>query len=327
MLVGADAAQPASDHDANSRAQRLGLLHVVRREHHGALLPGRRHVADDVPHQPPCCGVHARARLVQQDERRRAHQRDRQRQLSLVPAAEGHRHLVHVGTEGQALHHGVAILPQHGAADALDPPEELQVLPHRQPVQECVVLGAVAEQPPHLPLLHHDVVAAQPRLTARGQDRPRQHVERARLPRAVDAQEAEALAHRQGEAQAVHRDLGPALRGAVDLPEPDEADDAVARRAAGGKLRLLAHVLVDALALLVGAGGRTSDGGVQELAGRRGGRVREVVYQESQGEVARACQVQVHHVLARDVPAQEVQVDVQSELGALHTGQRRGANL
>mmetsp|Transcript_135610 Transcript_135610/g.421310 ORF Transcript_135610/g.421310 Transcript_135610/m.421310 type:complete len:212 (+) Transcript_135610:292-927(+) len=96
VLVGADALQAAADHDAYARAEGLRFLHVVRRQHDGALLPRRGDGGDRVPHEAARRGVNTRAGLVEEHQRRRAHQRDGERELPLVAAAERHGELVHM---------------------------------------------------------------------------------------------------------------------------------------------------------------------------------------------------------------------------------------
>lgn len=65
----------------------------------GSKQPLRRGVTS-----PPSPGVHARARLVQQQDRRPPDQRHRQRQLSLVSAAQRPRQLVLGGAEADGRH-------------------------------------------------------------------------------------------------------------------------------------------------------------------------------------------------------------------------------
>lgn len=82
MLCAAETGEPAVDHDGESGAQRLALLHAVRGEHDGAALPDGPQNA--LPQKAARGRVHAARRLVQENERRVADQRDCCRQLSFV---------------------------------------------------------------------------------------------------------------------------------------------------------------------------------------------------------------------------------------------------
>ena len=58
--------KPPAREDDDAVAQRVGLLHAVRGEHHGAAA---HLAADDVPREAPRRGVHAARRLVQELQR------------------------------------------------------------------------------------------------------------------------------------------------------------------------------------------------------------------------------------------------------------------
>lgn len=85
VLSGAHAAEAARDHDGDAGAEVLTLLHRVRRQDDGTASRVA-HVAQRGPDLAPGRRIHSRSRLVQQDDFRTRHQRDRQRQLPLVPA-------------------------------------------------------------------------------------------------------------------------------------------------------------------------------------------------------------------------------------------------
>lgn len=67
MLRAAVAGEPPIDHDGKLGAERLALLHAVRREHHRAALG--HDVQDARPQEPPSLGVHAARRLILNDKR------------------------------------------------------------------------------------------------------------------------------------------------------------------------------------------------------------------------------------------------------------------
>lgn len=84
MLRRSDALEAAVDHDGESRAERLALLHAVRGEHEGAA--GAARGPHGAPHLPLGGRVHARRRLVHEHEPRAPQQRHRRAQLALVPS-------------------------------------------------------------------------------------------------------------------------------------------------------------------------------------------------------------------------------------------------
>mmetsp|Transcript_70993 Transcript_70993/g.127846 ORF Transcript_70993/g.127846 Transcript_70993/m.127846 type:complete len:256 (-) Transcript_70993:291-1058(-) len=88
--------QLAVSHDAKSVRQGLSLLHGVRREQHGRRLPATLALGRNSCHcAGHCCPqraarrrVQAAARLVQDRQRRAAHQSDGRRELAFVPTAQ-----------------------------------------------------------------------------------------------------------------------------------------------------------------------------------------------------------------------------------------------
>jgi predicted kinase len=81
----------------------------------------------------------------------------------------------------------------------LDAREEGEVLADGQQLEQRVVLRAVADAPPDRGLLRADAQALDVRLAAGLADVPREHLQRRGLARAVDAEEAEALAWPRGD--------------------------------------------------------------------------------------------------------------------------------
>jgi hypothetical protein len=142
LLRAAQAAQAAADHDAYARAERRHLLHAVRREHDGALPALRGHARDYLPHEALCDGVHARARLVEEDDGRVADERDGHGQLALVAARQPPGQLAREGPQVELVQLGVHDARELRGGHALDARVQLQVLARGQEVQESVELRA-----------------------------------------------------------------------------------------------------------------------------------------------------------------------------------------
>lgn len=100
-LRGADGEDAARD-DGGARRQRVGLLHRVRRQQHGAA---RRHGRQRPPQHALRGRVHGRARLVEEQDRGVAEEGDGQAELALVAARELGRELAGVRGDAHAGHH------------------------------------------------------------------------------------------------------------------------------------------------------------------------------------------------------------------------------
>ena len=87
VLVRAEAAQAASDDHTDAGAEGLDLLHHVGGQH-DTTIPAPADARDDAPHEAPRHRVDPRARLVEEDDPRRADERDAYGELALVPARE-----------------------------------------------------------------------------------------------------------------------------------------------------------------------------------------------------------------------------------------------
>ncbi|SHV90723.1 Uncharacterised protein [Mycobacteroides abscessus subsp. abscessus] len=66
--------------------QLLGLLHVVRGQHHRDAVPAQ--AVDQLPHHQPRVRVHAGGRLVEKNQLWPAYERARQREALLLPARQ-----------------------------------------------------------------------------------------------------------------------------------------------------------------------------------------------------------------------------------------------
>ena len=96
MLKRAETLEFTAHHDTDAIAQRFALLHGVRREHDGA---SGGHGRDDVPHETSRLRIHACGRFVQEDDLWFTHERERDGQFTLVPAAV--RASLSIGVPGQ----------------------------------------------------------------------------------------------------------------------------------------------------------------------------------------------------------------------------------
>ena len=185
MLLAADAAHVAEAHDADARAEGLALLHRMAREDDGTVLPLAR---QDVPHTAARHRVHSTRRFVKEDYRRRADQRDGERELALVAARVGARGLIRMGRKRDLLEQLGNERARLMGWDALEPREHPQGLPPRHELEQRVELGTVAEPLAHLIELSHHVEAADARLAAAREDVAGQHGHRRSLSRAVGTQ-------------------------------------------------------------------------------------------------------------------------------------------
>mmetsp|Transcript_29514 Transcript_29514/g.81021 ORF Transcript_29514/g.81021 Transcript_29514/m.81021 type:complete len:347 (+) Transcript_29514:900-1940(+) len=208
----AEAAEGAVDHDSDTAAEGLALLHRVRREDDGpdGALP-----RDNVPHVAAGDGVHAGGGLIEEHELRRADERDADAQLALVAARVlagglvGKLSEVEIGDE--AVHLSLDQVWRH----LLDGRVHAQRLAARHQPLEGVVLRAVADEAADGVLFGEDGHAVEEGVARGGRRRTGEHREGCRLAGAVDAEEAEALARLDAQAEVAHRHL--AADAAVDL--------------------------------------------------------------------------------------------------------------
>mmetsp|Transcript_8492 Transcript_8492/g.17583 ORF Transcript_8492/g.17583 Transcript_8492/m.17583 type:complete len:469 (-) Transcript_8492:2286-3692(-) len=208
VLQRAQHAELPADHDADAVAQRLALLHRVRRQHHAPVGHGG---GDDVPHEAARLRVHAGGGLVEQHHGGVPDERNAHAQLALVAAAVAPGLPVGVPRQVHPLqqrrHHLLNVLMGHAADGGV----EAEVLARGHVGLDAVELRAVANQPPRLVQLLHDAVhggapgGVRPALhggvAGGGRVLPGEHAEGAGLAGAIDAQQPEALpaAHREGQ--------------------------------------------------------------------------------------------------------------------------------
>mmetsp|Transcript_63950 Transcript_63950/g.142860 ORF Transcript_63950/g.142860 Transcript_63950/m.142860 type:complete len:208 (-) Transcript_63950:1043-1666(-) len=172
---------------------------------HGAAVGGA--ALDDRPEEALGGRVHARRRLIEQDELRGSHQRDPDAELALVAArvlpGRPIRKLGQVEILDETLHFGLDCMRGH----LLDPRVHAEGLATGHEPLERVVLRAVAHLRAYLLLLRQDGHAVEERVARRGRCGARQHGKRGALACAVHTEEAEALPGLDAKAQVPHRHL------------------------------------------------------------------------------------------------------------------------
>ena len=213
VLDGAEAVELPAHHDADTCAKRLALLHRVGGERHALVV---RRVLDGVPHLAARDGVHAGRRLVEENDLRAADEGDGERELALRAPAVPVGGVIAVLHHARQLHQLVRSLVELLGRDALQPAEHAQVLSSRQTVEERVELRAIPDERLRRLEVLRDGVSRDVRVPRGHRDVVRQHGQRRRLARAVDAKEPEALALGHRQVEVVDRDL---LRGLARLGE------------------------------------------------------------------------------------------------------------
>mmetsp|Transcript_102699 Transcript_102699/g.275816 ORF Transcript_102699/g.275816 Transcript_102699/m.275816 type:complete len:458 (-) Transcript_102699:653-2026(-) len=194
------------------RAQGVCFLHRVRGQDHGTTLAALRNRLDHVPHEAASDWVHARRRLVQEDNRRLSNHRDRTRQLPHVAATElgGPGVLELAQVEGADLVLDVPL--QLGPREALDLAVEFQVLTNRKEVKQSIELGTITDHlADAIQVLRHVFSADKYSACARLQ-LATHHLESGGLPCAVDAEESKHLAGLDCKSNAPDREVRAIVR-------------------------------------------------------------------------------------------------------------------
>ena len=206
--------------DDHALAERLDVGHVVARQHHGRLVPlpvlGDER-ADALLHRD----VEAERRLVEEQHGRPVEERADDLDLHPLAQRELPNRLAHEVADLEQLDQLVPRLEELLARDAVDRAVELERVERRQVPLELVAVAhdqRDAAQEVALALRGH--VAEHARLAGGDVEQPREHLQRRRLAGAVRAEEADDLAGRDVERDAVD---------GLDLPHP-AADEALRRR-------------------------------------------------------------------------------------------------
>ena len=208
----ADALEAPLVEDRDAVAERVGLVEEVGGEHERAPLLRVRH---RIPHLPPRRRVHPRRRLVEQHKLRVADQRARERELSLLAAAQRVAPCVLLlVAEADVLEHLLdGARPEVRFGHPLARADELDRLGARERDEEEVVLRADARDGAdgvHPALAH--LVAVDRRVALRLREEAGEDRDHRRLPRAVLPEQARDLPLEHPERHAGERDHRLALR-------------------------------------------------------------------------------------------------------------------
>ena len=222
-LVGAVVVLDAAAlHDDDAVAQPLHLQHVVRRQQNGGVM-GLAVVGEMLPHPVGGIRIERGRRLVEQQQLRLVDQRFRQRDAGLLPGRE-----LAVGAVEEVVEievGGELRDPLAQVRDRIEPAENGEVLPHRQPHRH-VDIGAFEIHPAeHFgALVRHRM--AEHLDAARGrQHQPHDHRDRRGLAGAVAAEQAGDAAAADPERDIVHRP-----RGLVEFDQMRDVDRGGSRR-------------------------------------------------------------------------------------------------
>ena len=190
--------------DPDPVGERVGLLEVLRREEDGhALVAGEP--GDLGPERASALRVEARRRLVEEEDRRPVHEREREVEPALHAARVAADLAVGGEREPDPLEQLLRPGPALGAWDAVERALQPEVLAAGEQVVECGLLERGADRRADLRPLLHDVEAGDARGARRGGQERRQHVHRRRLPGAVRAEEAVDLAGLDAQVDPVDR--------------------------------------------------------------------------------------------------------------------------
>jgi hypothetical protein len=203
----------------DARAQRLGLLEVVRRQQHGMALLVE--AGDELPERLAQLDVDARGGLVEDDHGRAVHQRLGDQDAPLHAARE----LAHVGVAlvGEAEVGEQLVDPGVVGVDAEIAALDAQRLAHGKNGSKTSSCGHDADLPARRRVVAVDVVAEDGDASRRRTRQTGEDADQRRLAGAVRAEQAEELALLDVEADVVEGAHVAASRG-VGLGDVDERD-------------------------------------------------------------------------------------------------------
>ena len=183
-------------------AEFLRLFQMMGGENDGGSLPGN--VADDVEDVVAALGIDPHGRLIEQQGLGLMHQPNGQIQAPLHAAGESRDRFAGAVRQAHAFQQLLCIFLQSGPRYAVQTTPEAKVFPSAELLVQGQVLGNQTQQafgrPRRLPQI---VVLDAHRALVRPQE-PRDHADRRGLAGAVGAQQAEQLALRNREGNAVH---------------------------------------------------------------------------------------------------------------------------
>jgi hypothetical protein len=175
--------------DRDPVGEDVGLLEVLRREEHGDALVARE-VGDLLPHVDAAGGVQAGRRLVEEEDPRPVHERQRQVQPPLHPAGVAADLAVRRVAQAHALDQLVAAPAPLALRHALQRGLQLHVLAPGQQRVQGRLLQRGADRRAHGGSRAHDVVARHASGARGGREQRGQHQHGGRLAGAVGPQEA-----------------------------------------------------------------------------------------------------------------------------------------
>ena len=179
--------------DPDAVGEDVGLLQVLRGQEDGHAVLARQ-PADLAPERGAALDVEAGRRLVEEEDLRPVHERERQVEPALHPARVAAHLAVGGLAQADAAEQLVGALRPLGARDPLQRGLQAQVLAAGQERVERGLLQRRADVHPHLRALLDDVEAGDARAARGRRQQRRQHVHGRRLAGAVRAEEAVDLA-------------------------------------------------------------------------------------------------------------------------------------
>ena len=183
---------PARVHQSDPIAA-LRLVHEMRGDEDRDVL-GACEIDHDAPEAVARDRVHARGRLVEDQNFRSVDHRDRERQALALAQRQRGRQRVHDRRETEALGDMAHARRDLRARHAEQARVQFEVLPHVELAVERKPLRHVAHAAARLEVARVDRAAEQPRLSLGRGQKTGQHLHRRRLAAAVGADEAEDLA-------------------------------------------------------------------------------------------------------------------------------------
>ena len=190
--------------------------------------PFLREIVDQIPESTPRHRIHARGRLVQEEDRRPVDHGAAQRQTLLEAEREVRRQAPDLLAKPGHLEDPALALFEAAPADAVQPGEEIDVLLHGKVGVEREELGHVADAGLQRLQVAEDAQAGDLGRARGGLEQAREHLDRRRLSGAVGPEKAEDLPRPDLEGDVIHRG-----ERSEALGEPGDPDG----RARGGGLR------------------------------------------------------------------------------------------